>query len=70
MLPVIFLIGNQFLSDICSFSFLSKTEYSKKTAGIDRAKIFNIKFTDNPNVQSNSYYPNSDMAVKEIIVIF
>lgn len=64
MLPMIFLISNRFLHDICCFSFLNKTLYSRKTAGRDRAKCLNILFTDNPNVQNNSPYPNSDMAVK------
>lgn len=57
-------IGNQFISDMHCFSFLSKTEYLRKTAGIDRSKIFNIIFTDNPNVQYNSCYSNFDIAVK------
>lgn len=52
------LIGNQFFGDICSFSFLSKIVYSRKTAGIHRSKIFTSTFTDKPNVQNNSCYPN------------
>lgn len=29
---------------------------------MDRCRIFNIIFTDNPNVQNNSHHANSDLA--------
>lgn len=44
MLPEIFLIGNAFCNGILGFSFLRKTDYRGKIAGLDRFKTLSIIF--------------------------